>query len=267
MKKIYISITLCLFALVTFAQVTYTYSISYLGTTGTGGNPEFALMLTADNNATSNSPTSDFGLTLRVPNDYTIGNYSDGDAGFQFFEYNIDSEVDQGDGTDFIQLQRTEVFTVSFTHPANQVYELIKFDLIAQNGAAQVPTSGEVIIEDIDMGANDTYFNIDISEDPAGTADYLAASNTSSFNFASLSTREVELNEVSIFPNPVKNTLNIKGLDTELSKIEVYNIAGQVVMTNTTNLQSVNVNALSNGVYFAKLYTEATSKTIKFIKE
>lgn len=270
MKKIYLTLALAIASFAMNAQE-YTYSLQHVGMNN--GNIQMALVLTSDF-ATTNSPTADFGVTLRLPNDYTIGNFASGNAGFLFYEFNLDgtpTDRDQGDGTDLLQIVRTDIVDVRFTHPANQVYQTVLFDIIAQNGASQVPTTGEIKIEDIDGtlngGVYDTWFNINLSEDAPGTSDYLKSSNPSVFTFASLSTIDSQLNGISIFPNPTKNILNIKGLETTLESVEVYSITGQKVISTTTNLNTINVSAIANGVYFLKLNTADASKTIKFVKE
>ncbi|AUC82681.1 M43 family zinc metalloprotease [Lacinutrix sp. Bg11-31] len=84
---------------------------------------------------------------------------------------------------------------------------------------------------------------------------------------AALSVDEFGLSGVSIFPNPTNDILNIKGLETTLESVEVYSVTGKRVITASTNLETINVSAIANGVYFLKLNTANASKTIKFIKE
>lgn len=84
---------------------------------------------------------------------------------------------------------------------------------------------------------------------------------------ASLSVDEFGLSGISVFPNPTKDVLNIKGLDTTLESLEVYSLTGQKVFSTTTNLETINVSAIANGVYFLKLNATNASKTVKFIKE
>lgn len=84
---------------------------------------------------------------------------------------------------------------------------------------------------------------------------------------AALSVDEFGLSGISVYPNPTNAILNIKGLETTLKSVEVYSVTGKRVITATTNLETINVSAIANGVYFLKLNTADASKTIKFIKE
>ncbi len=81
-----------------------------------------------------------------------------------------------------------------------------------------------------------------------------------------------ELNtKVSVFPNPTTGILNIAyAFNTkEDLKIEVTNMLGQVVYTETehntaTNAKAINLSGLSKGVYMVTLST-ATDKMVRKI--
>jgi len=62
-----------------------------------------------------------------------------------------------------------------------------------------------------------------------------------------------------IYPNPAKNTLTIDG---DYTSATIYNIFGKVVLT-TDYQNTIDVSALSNGIYFIKV----DNTTIKFIKQ
>jgi hypothetical protein len=83
-----------------------------------------------------------------------------------------------------------------------------------------------------------------------------------------LSTQENNLSQVSIYPNPVSDILNIHS-KMNINKLEVYNVSGQKVLTkqNVQGNQQINTSALQSGVYFILLISENDSKTIKLIKK
>lgn len=72
---------------------------------------------------------------------------------------------------------------------------------------------------------------------------------------------------LSIFPNPVKNTLNIKFENVNISKIEIIDLLGKPVISQQANIESIDVNYLKSGIYFLKLYTDKETITKKFIKQ
>ncbi len=76
-------------------------------------------------------------------------------------------------------------------------------------------------------------------------------------------------NFVQLFPNPCNDILNIRS-DKQISKIEIFNIYGQVVRnTNpTTDNISISINDLANGFYVAKIsLTNGKIWSGKIIKE
>lgn len=73
--------------------------------------------------------------------------------------------------------------------------------------------------------------------------------------------------DISVYPNPTQNFINIK-LDKSISKFKasLYNAAGQVLLT-TENRSSINISNLNKGVYFLTIVPEnGKSITKKIIK-
>lgn len=77
------------------------------------------------------------------------------------------------------------------------------------------------------------------------------------------------LSEISIYPNPANNLLNLelgslKGLNV---KIELINTLGQVILERNTSLNqiSIPVSNYSNGMYFVKISDGSSQKTFKVI--
>jgi len=73
--------------------------------------------------------------------------------------------------------------------------------------------------------------------------------------------------QVSLYPNPVGNQLNIH-TDLEVEGIEIYNFSGQLIHAETSigNDQTVNTTALSSGLYLIKIETSAGVITKRFVK-
>ncbi|PTX63098.1 putative secreted protein (Por secretion system target) [Kordia periserrulae] len=81
-----------------------------------------------------------------------------------------------------------------------------------------------------------------------------------------LSTAEVTLSNVNLYPNPVKNTLNISSA-TNLNSIEVYSVQGQLMLTQKNQFTTVDMSPLKSGLYFVKLIDNANnSSTFKIVK-
>jgi hypothetical protein len=75
-------------------------------------------------------------------------------------------------------------------------------------------------------------------------------------------------NEFTLYPNPVKNVLNINAKNRlEIQSIEIYNTLGQLVIAKPNFNQTIDVSNLKTGTYFVKVTTEKGSGSVKFIKE
>ena len=71
-----------------------------------------------------------------------------------------------------------------------------------------------------------------------------------------------------LYPNPVKNVLNIKSNNIEFTSVNIYNVLGSRVLSlNRIENNQINVSNLNEGVYFVKLNSGTDSITKKIIIE
>ena len=80
----------------------------------------------------------------------------------------------------------------------------------------------------------------------------------------------VFLDFFTIYPNPVKNNLNIMNKNQiQIGSISIYNMLGQLVQTfvNIDNTSALDVSQLKAGVYVAKINSGNANTTLRFIKE
>jgi hypothetical protein len=83
-----------------------------------------------------------------------------------------------------------------------------------------------------------------------------------------LGTNMYTYSKVIMYPNPVKDVLNIT-FDSTITKVTIHSLIGQEVMGKTINSQegSIDVNSLASGAYIVKIYADKLVQTLKFIKE
>jgi hypothetical protein len=83
-----------------------------------------------------------------------------------------------------------------------------------------------------------------------------------------LSTEKFQTSNVKMYPNPVKNTLNIDA-NASINKVSVYTLLGQEVLSSSpkSNSASISTSSLSNGVYVVKTEIDGNINTSKFVKE
>jgi hypothetical protein len=71
----------------------------------------------------------------------------------------------------------------------------------------------------------------------------------------------------SVYPNPVNHILNLNGKQN-ITKVELFNLLGQQVMSKTANAQDVqlDMSSIAAGTYLVKVTSENAVKTVKVIK-
>ena len=58
----------------------------------------------------------------------------------------------------------------------------------------------------------------------------------------------------SFYPNPANDVINISfSPDVNVEKVEIYGLDGKLYHEQNFNLETVNINSLSNGVYMMKV--------------
>ena len=75
-------------------------------------------------------------------------------------------------------------------------------------------------------------------------------------------------NVTKVYPNPATNFITIESSDLTQkgSIVEIINISGQIILTETITKSNntLNISQLNNGLYFAKVYNEGNTLTTRF---
>jgi hypothetical protein len=84
----------------------------------------------------------------------------------------------------------------------------------------------------------------------------------------SLAVTDLDMKSLVVYPNPVRDILNVS-FDTAISSVAIYNMLGQQVMARMFNSTeaTIDVSGLGSGTYFVKVQAENKFKTIKIIKQ
>lgn len=81
-----------------------------------------------------------------------------------------------------------------------------------------------------------------------------------------LTVNDIKKESISIYPNPVKNTININSQD-KVSAYEIYSLDGKKLQTGQKeNFTQIDVSKLVNGNYILKLQTKSGEQTFTIIK-
>lgn len=73
----------------------------------------------------------------------------------------------------------------------------------------------------------------------------------------------------NVYPNPNEGTFTVETANTSVKTIEVMDVTGRLIQSNTSSDQKVNFNlsGLANGIYYVKLVSDNTSEVVKIVKQ
>lgn len=76
-------------------------------------------------------------------------------------------------------------------------------------------------------------------------------------------------NDITVFPNPAKNLLNVVSESQQIKSVEIIDLNGRIIKTkklNSNNI-SIEIESIESGVYILKVNNEAGNISKKFIKK
>lgn len=120
----------------------------------------------------------------------------------------------------------------------------------------------------VDFNTGDATVDADFAT--VGLAEYM--NNSKPFldlNYSQpLSVDEFDNSKIVLYPNPVKNNFNIKGLENKTYLVQIITPQGQLVkeVANFIPEQSITTQHLARGLYFLRIKSDKSLKTIKFLK-
>ncbi|NOY47367.1 MAG: T9SS type A sorting domain-containing protein, partial [Chlorobi bacterium] len=108
---------------------------------------------------------------------------------------------------------------------------------------------------------------IEVDDATWSTANWFNIDSGASFsvNCSVLGVEEIFIQNISIYPNPTTEYINIETTKT-IDKIELYDLLGKRIL-QTTQTNIINVNLLPNGVYLLKIFADGKNTTKKIVKK
>jgi len=84
-----------------------------------------------------------------------------------------------------------------------------------------------------------------------------------------LSTQDVNLDAITLYPNPTKGIVNINSPNTNIISVEIYDITGRKIkeVSFNNNTYQIDINPLQSSQYFVNIKTENGSVTKRIIKK
>lgn len=96
---------------------------------------------------------------------------------------------------------------------------------------------------------------------------------TGSYSIGFVGIRNPEMFDISIYPNPIKDILNIKYsfLNNEKTSINIYNMLGKLIyqdiIKDKEGIKQINTSVFKAGVYFVKIGSDKNFKTFRLYKK
>lgn len=79
---------------------------------------------------------------------------------------------------------------------------------------------------------------------------------------------ENDLSKISIYPNPAKDKIYLKGFSSEITSLQIFSIQGKLIQKLNNISTEIDVSHLKSGIYFIEINTSEGNKNIqKFIKK
>ena len=184
-----------------------------------------------------------------------------GDCGGLFIESLDFSNLED---LEYVNLKHVIIHSIKLDNP-NYDYENLVLDLYHEGLPGGEWTHNYCIqVNDPDAASNNNppYDSWTINHNDFYTT-YSFAEN------CNLSTENFEnLNDLSVYPNPVQSELNFKNpKQVTLDKVEIFDIEGKLVKTFSKVDNQINLENLDQGVYFVKVKSVENSEIFKILKQ
>lgn len=272
MKK-YTLLLIALFASVlSFAQDGYTYTLS------DNGNYSFTISAVSNFDTAGFQPiTESYGFVIVLPDGVTATFTEYLPAGTSGTPTFIDGAnvtgLDPSMADNDLYLLTTVTNAARFAAHTNGA--VIPLVTLTVNGS---PTTGEirllsndsVLADNIGGGILDSFMQIDIIDDGSfafqnGVVGDTGLTGTVFYDFSTLSVPEVALAQISIYPNPASDYINISTTNN-IQYVEMFDILGKKVI-HSESISKISVSHLQSGIYIVKVFTDKGKITKKIVIE
>jgi hypothetical protein len=188
------------------------------------------------------------------------------------FTFNKDT-LDFGEYHDYVPVARTfkimnqmENDTINITSSHNRLQD---YWLVTQLPLSLAPgEEANIIVNFLPQGVGEFIDVLTLNYDNADTTQRIARQIVLSGHTPN-DINEYANNKVSIYPNPVSNSLNIHIDFKGKKEIDIYNISGQLIFNESTSDDNIIVNAkqLPAGVYTGFIQSDEGLASFKFVKK
>jgi hypothetical protein len=230
---------------------------SDLSLTG-ASNPQFVLDYNTDNAFIGTYPLT-FGTAATVDN---IAGQIMAQGQTANYTGTITTEVD-AHGTLTFDVVGQGTYSGSVTRI--KTVQQIGFTIVIFPGTASITTYNYYKDSDGALVFRTTDGGVDV---PGVLTDTFSSAEALITNTLSIDDNQLLANEITIYPNPAQNVLNIQLANSNaIEFVRILDINGRTVLTTNDNSNVIDVNSLQAGFYIVTVSTQAGTVTKKFIKE
>jgi hypothetical protein len=246
----------------------------------------------ANGNVMSPFVTNNWGISQ---SNYYSAPYSITDSQNSDYGNNVNSTIESANEIDLTNASQAFVSFYA-KWDIEKSWDYVQFEISTDNGANWIPQCGKYtnigntdqgienqpmydgkrsnwVKEEIDLSdylGENIKFRFQLVSDANTTADgfYFDELKVYKLEDQATSVANVVQNIFEIYPNPTNDILNIKLNIPDSFDIKIVNIDGKIIFSEKDiyNDKFLNINNLSNGIYFVTLTTNSLTKTIKIIK-
>jgi hypothetical protein len=116
---------------------------------------------------------------------------------------------------------------------------------------------------------NDINYVINIStfnSSSSTVCDYFSVGPTASINYLETENYELQNSKYSIYPNPSKGIIELKGVDSLVKQIKIYDNLGRLIkLFNGDGISNIDLFELNDGIYYVYVETETGNWKKKLI--
>ena len=157
----------------------------------------------------------------------------------------------------------------SFNDPGERVAYVLVAANLSNTYNFTVPTTATV--GNVRMRVRISY-SVDGAIDPCGQSTFGEVEDYTINITASSGLSENPLDAISVYPNPTENELfvDMKNMDTDVTRIEILDLSGkvlQVVPANQGSITKMNTSNLAQGMYQIRIHSDDYSVTKRFVKK
>ena len=192
----------------------------------------------------------------------------------------IDFAPNRVDATGFTHMHID--FYTTETNLVGKVFNLKLVDFGNAGGTSEI-SAVEINLNDASSPAivSGSWVSVDVAVDLSTFTGLAQAAITSNLNgtvwydnfyvyrAATASTKDNDLIESSVYPNPSSNGWNISTPNNIIKSVEIFNILGKKISVQKGNDRSevnISTEGIATGVYIAKINTDIGIKTVKLIR-